>query len=166
MWSIIIFPCQFSGIRYTLISEKPSSMIHWINPSYWWNHSWNHVWLVVWTPLKNMSQLGWLSPIYGKIKNVPNHPPDIFHASSRNFAGQSSGFIARSFLHLHVTLRRRLWRGLGTRGDELLHGKGLLQQRFQFFQLHVCLIVEDVSEEIGSNEVETEKKLRKNEKTS
>ena len=28
-------------------------------------------WLVVWTPLKNISQLGWLFPIYGKIKNVP-----------------------------------------------------------------------------------------------
>ena len=27
------------------------------------------VWFVVWTPLKNMSQLGWLFPIYGKIKN-------------------------------------------------------------------------------------------------
>ena len=33
-------------------------------------------WLVVWTPLKNLSQLGWLFPIYGKIKNVPNHQPD------------------------------------------------------------------------------------------
>ena len=32
------------------------------------------VWLVVWTPLKNISQLGWLFPIYGK-KNVPNHQP-------------------------------------------------------------------------------------------
>ena len=31
--------------------------------------------LVVWTPLKNISQLGWLFPIYGKIKNVPNHQP-------------------------------------------------------------------------------------------
>ena len=30
----------------------------------------NYVWLVVWTPLKNISQLGWLFPIYGKIKNV------------------------------------------------------------------------------------------------
>jgi hypothetical protein len=29
-------------------------------------------WLVVSTPLKNISQLGWLFPIYGKIKNVPN----------------------------------------------------------------------------------------------
>ena len=26
------------------------------------------IWLVVWTPLKNISQLGWLFPIYGKIK--------------------------------------------------------------------------------------------------
>ena len=33
-------------------------------------------WLVVSTPLKNMSQLGWLFPIYGKIKNVPNHQPE------------------------------------------------------------------------------------------
>ena len=32
-------------------------------------------WLVVPTPLKNFSQLGWLFPIYGKIKNVPNHQP-------------------------------------------------------------------------------------------
>ena len=37
----------------------------------------NYIWLVVWTPLKNISQLGWLFPIYGKIKNVPNHQPDI-----------------------------------------------------------------------------------------
>ena len=34
-------------------------------------------WLVVWTPLTNIiSQLGWLFPIYGKMKNVPNHQPD------------------------------------------------------------------------------------------
>ena len=30
---------------------------------------------VVSTPLKNISQLGLLFPIYGKIKNVPNHQP-------------------------------------------------------------------------------------------
>ena len=35
------------------------------------------IWLVVWTPLKNMSQLGWLFPTYGKIKNVPNHQPGM-----------------------------------------------------------------------------------------
>ena len=28
-------------------------------------------------PLKNISQLGWSFPIYGKIKNVPNHQPEI-----------------------------------------------------------------------------------------
>ena len=32
-------------------------------------------WLVVWTTLKNISQLGWLFSIYGKIKIVPNHQP-------------------------------------------------------------------------------------------
>ena len=31
--------------------------------------------MVVLTPLKNISQLGWLFLIYGKIKNVPNHQP-------------------------------------------------------------------------------------------
>jgi hypothetical protein len=34
-------------------------------------------WLVVSTPLKNISQLGSLFPIYGKIKHVPNHQPDM-----------------------------------------------------------------------------------------
>jgi len=33
------------------------------------------IWLVVSTPLKNISQLGLLFPIYGKIKNGPNHQP-------------------------------------------------------------------------------------------
>ena len=33
------------------------------------------------TPLKNISQLGWLFPIYGKIKNVPNHQPAILICS-------------------------------------------------------------------------------------
>ena len=31
-----------------------------------------YIWLVVSTPLKNISQLGLLFPIDGKIKNVPN----------------------------------------------------------------------------------------------
>ena len=36
-------------------------------------------WLVVWIPLKNISQLGLLFPMHGKIKHVPNHQPvDIF----------------------------------------------------------------------------------------
>jgi len=33
------------------------------------------IWLVVSTPLKNISQWEGLFPIYGKIKNVPNHQP-------------------------------------------------------------------------------------------
>ena len=33
-------------------------------------------WLVVSTPLKNISQLGWFFPIYGKLKHVPNHQPE------------------------------------------------------------------------------------------
>ena len=37
----------------------------------------DYFWLVVWTPLKNISQLGLLFPIYGKIKHVPNHQPDF-----------------------------------------------------------------------------------------
>ena len=38
------------------------------------------IWLVVWNHLKNTSQLGWLFPIYGKIKNVPNHQPVMFES--------------------------------------------------------------------------------------
>ena len=37
---------------------------------------------VVSTPLKNISQLGWVFPIYGKIKNVPNHQPYILYIYS------------------------------------------------------------------------------------
>ena len=40
-----------------------------------WKLPYGHIWLVVSTPLKNISQLGWLFPIYGEIKNVPNHQP-------------------------------------------------------------------------------------------
>ena len=50
-----------------------------------WTKSWtisdshktgaHFVWWVVSTPLKNINQLGWLFPAYGKIKNVPNHQP-------------------------------------------------------------------------------------------
>jgi hypothetical protein len=38
---------------------------------------------VVSTPLKNISQLGLLFPIYGKIKHVPNHQPDIISITHR-----------------------------------------------------------------------------------
>ena len=35
-------------------------------------------WLVVSNPLKNIMQLGWLFPIYGKMKNVRNQHPVLF----------------------------------------------------------------------------------------
>ena len=45
----------------------------WLYTGY--NLAWLY-WLVVSNPLKNISQLGWLFLIYGKIENVPNHQPD------------------------------------------------------------------------------------------
>jgi hypothetical protein len=34
-----------------------------------------YIYIFFWTPLKNISQMGLLFPIYGKIKNGPNHQP-------------------------------------------------------------------------------------------
>jgi hypothetical protein len=34
--------------------------------------------------LKNISQLGWLFPMYGKIKNVPNHQPESIWVIKRH----------------------------------------------------------------------------------
>ena len=48
---------------------RNSRLMQWIYCKY--------IWLVVSTPLKNISQMGWLFPIYGNILNVPNHQPDI-----------------------------------------------------------------------------------------
>ena len=52
--------CFLTGIDYTFPYHFQAS---------------NFSWLVVWTPLKNISQLGLLFPIKGKIKHVPNHQP-------------------------------------------------------------------------------------------
>ena len=46
-------------------SSKTVSQDHWRNI----------IWLVVSSPLKNIHQLGWLFPIYGNSKHVPNHQP-------------------------------------------------------------------------------------------
>ena len=69
-----------------------------------WRWRIKHNWLVVWNPLKNISHLGWLFPIYGKIKNVPNHQPEfdapkIFpYISTCNCLGFSRGCSSnRSF---------------------------------------------------------------------
>ena len=50
------------------VSPLPSSIFHTSKRTHCY-------WLVVWTPLKNISQLGWLFPICGKIEHVPNHQP-------------------------------------------------------------------------------------------
>ena len=44
-----------------------------IPPNHWIAH---YHCLVVWTPLKNISQLGWLFQIYGKIKSMFQSPPN------------------------------------------------------------------------------------------
>ena len=48
-----------------------------------------HFWLVVSTPLKNISQWGWLFSIYGKIKNVPNHQP-VYSFRPKHFIHKTS----------------------------------------------------------------------------
>ena len=71
----------------------------------WKNNHKKLVWLVVWTPLKNMSQLGWLFPIYGKIKNVPNHQP----ASVLSVVSYPPHIISHPRTHLcqHFQRKRR-----------------------------------------------------------
>ena len=59
--------------RYWIIGRDPEATNYQLHSKY----SINIFWLVVSTPLKNISQLGSLFPIDGKIKNVPNHQPDI-----------------------------------------------------------------------------------------
>ena len=47
------------------------------------------------------SQLGWLFPIYGKIKNVPNHQPDNYIYYSH--------FIAMNVFHFFFVMFTNLW---------------------------------------------------------
>ena len=69
-----------------------------IRVSCFWEH---HDWLVVSIPLKNIGQLGWFFPIYGKIKNVPNHQPiyiyNILH-------------YIPWILSLYIPIKLRFWR--------------------------------------------------------
>ena len=58
-------------------------------------------WLVVWTTLKNISQLGWLFPIYGKIKNVPNHQPEKIEETPIS-NGSSLFLIPACWICLHA----------------------------------------------------------------
>ena len=99
-------PSSFPGVqlfRHRFISSRSSSRFLFLSASdrpwvvlsrkwsryhFQWNidvqshHGLNNImdwiknWLVVSIPLKNISQLGWLFPVYRKIKNVPNHQPE------------------------------------------------------------------------------------------
>ena len=59
------------------------------------------------TPLKNISRLGWLFPIYGKIENVPNHQPECLA-------------VAKSFHKFQCS-----WISLGT--------EKMVEQRYDFY---------------------------------
>ena len=53
------------------------------------------------TPLKNISQLGWLFPTCGKIMHVPNHQPVIVLQNYQKIYT----FVRRCFLHIpHVLM--------------------------------------------------------------
>ena len=70
------FLVQFTNL---LIGKKRTlNHLKWLSSTYNLSLSVTIViWLVVWTPLKHISQLGWLFLIYWTIKSVPNHQPVI-----------------------------------------------------------------------------------------
>ena len=64
--------CNFLGSPFFILFQNPKTLFCHIQlssaPSFQITHNnINNAWLVVWTPLKNISQLGLLFPIYGKI---------------------------------------------------------------------------------------------------
>ena len=65
------FNCSTS---FSFVAAWHVSMIDSQAFGYGWMQQHND-WFVVSTPLKNISLLGWLFPIYGKTKTVPNHQP-------------------------------------------------------------------------------------------
>ena len=90
--------------------------------------SWSvYFWLV--QPLWKICQLGWLFPKYGKIKNVPNHQPDLYiYLSSASLCIQTD--CCRVGVSISNT-NLKLPRYLGTRGSQdgwssdmcMFHGK-------------------------------------------
>jgi len=64
-------------------------------------------WLVVEPPLWTIwvRQLGWLFPIYGKIKNVPNHQPENITVAAWSFSSNlPSGKRLRNYGTIHPFL--------------------------------------------------------------
>ena len=67
-------------------------------------------WLVVSTRLKNISQLGWLFPIYGKIKNVPNHQPDNMRSRTAFCFADMRLLVWTNVFHLSMlTIYGNVW---------------------------------------------------------
>ena len=73
------FPsCKVCQIVKFSLEPNGKAKWKWPRKKSWLCCIWNDtIWLMVSTPLKNISQLGLLFPIYGKIKNVPNHQTAI-----------------------------------------------------------------------------------------
>ena len=73
-WSIshkFLWPSKKEEIRSETEGKRFSDKTQHFLVSWYWLLNW----LVVSTHLKNISELGWLFPTYGTIKNVPNHQP-------------------------------------------------------------------------------------------
>ena len=61
------------------------------------------IWLVFLTILKNISPLGLLFPIYGKIKNIPNHQSVII-GGANSYDGQFEAIwqLAATLMYLPI----------------------------------------------------------------
>jgi hypothetical protein len=70
--------------------------------------------LVVSPPLKNISQLGCLFPIYGKIKNVPNHQSNRIAVFS-NFTEFQDAQLLLDVIELDVMETREI-------RSDIIHG--------------------------------------------
>ena len=97
---ISVFP-EVSQMGYRCIGSSPIGYEVFVQPRKGQGEAkqnkYYNCWLVVWTPLKNISQLGWLFPIYGKIKmfQTTNQIVSVTHINRKtNFLGLDcdSGF--------------------------------------------------------------------------
>ena len=112
---------------------------HWFH----WKRVSIFIWLVVSTPLKNISQLGLLFPIYGKIKNVPSHKPIMYVYQLWGFAKFSFGlrWSKKSwwiFAPLRWTEPTKL-RLEPPRYGNLFHRKNMMR-RLEFGVSQICLV--------------------------
>ena len=87
----------------------------------------NLCWLVVWTPLKNISHLGWLFPIYGnknmfqttnrfddlQSRDQPNkHGNIVKNTCSKNIPPQKKNYLTIKYgvrKHLEIAIVRETW---------------------------------------------------------